>query len=282
VWRKLGEKWKRLRKAITHAFTTGRIKMMYTLAQQQSIELINLVDRTEDEIDLKNICSRFIADVIGSVGFGIECNTLRGENAEITEITQMNDIRDDKTRAKFFFIHVFPDIAKRFKMKLTPDHIEEMFMRMTKNTYDYRMKNEVNRNDFMSFLMKIHRDGKLSDDEIESVGTITFNELAAQSFLFFSAGYDAKKYNILKTLYKIELNYLWKIVLIRFDTSSTTMQMALYELAYRPQMQTQLRNEINDILAQHDGEMTCTAITQMTFLDQIFNGERRNQHKLEI
>lgn len=187
------EKWKRLRKSITHAFTSSRIRQMYNLAQEHSKELINCVDRTlesVDMIDLRHLSKMFIADVIGSVGFGIECNTLRGENKEITEITKMNDIRDDKTRAKFFFIHVFPEIAKRFKMKLTPDSIEELFMRMTKNTFDYRMNNEVNRNDFMSFLMKIHREEKLNeDDESESVvGTITFNELAAQSFLFFSAG----------------------------------------------------------------------------------------------
>lgn len=184
---KLGEKWRTLRKSITHAFSTGRMKNMYKLAQEHSKELVNLIERSSDEINLKNISSRFIADVIGSVGFGIECNTLRGENEEITEIMRMNDISDDATRAKFFFIHVFPTIAKRFNMKLTPQSVEEYFMRITKNTYEYRINNEVNRNDFMSFLMRIHRDGKVND-EIESVEKITFNELAAQSFLFFSAG----------------------------------------------------------------------------------------------
>lgn len=50
------------------------------------------------------------------------------------------------------------------------------------------------------------------------------------------------------------------------------MQMALYELAYRPQMQDQLRNEINDVLARHKDELTYDAIAEMTFLEQIFNG----------
>jgi cytochrome P450 family 6 len=74
------------------------------------------------------------------------------------------------------------------KMKLTPDFINEFFMRVIKETYDFRMNNEVSRPDFMSLLMQIHQHGKLHDDEIETVGTLTFNELAAQAFIFFAAG----------------------------------------------------------------------------------------------
>lgn len=165
--------------------------MMYQLAQPYSKELVSLVEKSCSDpngIDLKNFSIRFIADIIGSVGFGIECNTMKDESTEMMKMTQFFDIRDEKTRAKFFFINTFQDAAKTFKMKLTPNFIEEFFMRIIKNTYDYRMQNEVNRNDFMSMLLKIHKEGKLSDDESESVGKITFNELAAQAFVFFVAG----------------------------------------------------------------------------------------------
>lgn len=50
------------------------------------------------------------------------------------------------------------------------------------------------------------------------------------------------------------------------------MQMALYELSYRPEIQTQLRKEINEVLARHEGEMTYDALGEMKYLDQIVNG----------
>lgn len=222
---------------------------MYKLAQEYAKGLTELVDHhvgDAEGIDLKRTCVRFTADVIGSVGFGIECNALKDESTEMMKMTQFFDIRDPKTRAKFFFVNVFDKVAKKLKMKLTPDFIEEYFMRVIKGTYDYRMNNEDNRNDFMSLLMKIHKDGKLSDEESDSVGKISFNELAAQAFVFFAAG---------------------------FETSSTTMQMALFELSYRPELQKKLRNEINEVLRRHNGEMSYDAIQEMTYLDQVMNGE---------
>lgn len=244
-----GEKWKKLRRSLSVTFTTGRIKLMFKLAQAYADGLTELVSQqvgSASGIDLKKTCVRFTADVIGSVGFGIECNALKDESTEMMKMTQFFDIRDLKTRAKFFFINVFDKVAKKLKMKLTPDFIEEYFMRVIKSTYEYRMNNDVNRNDFMSLLMKIHKDGKLSDDESDSVGKISFNELAAQAFVFFAAG---------------------------FETSSTTMQMALFELSYRPELQTKLRNEISEVLARHNGEMSYDAIQEMTYLDQVMNGE---------
>lgn len=50
------------------------------------------------------------------------------------------------------------------------------------------------------------------------------------------------------------------------------MQMALYELAYRPEIQERLRKEITDVLAKHDEEMTYEALAEMTYLDQVING----------
>lgn len=164
---------------------------MYKLAQPYSDELITLVNEScgnPNGFDLKNYCVRFMADIISSVAFGFESNALKDESTEMMKMTQFFDIRDERTRAKFFFVNTFQDLAKKLKMKLTPDFIEEFFMRMIKSTYDYRMNNKVERNDFMSLLLKIHKDGKLSDDESESVGTISFNELAAQAFVFFAAG----------------------------------------------------------------------------------------------
>jgi cytochrome P450 family 6 len=160
------------------------MKMMFPIIASFSKDLVNLVDELSSNelgIDIKNVCTRFTADVIGSCGFGIDCNAMKDENSEMLKMGDFFDIRDLKTRMNFFFVNVFPEVAKKFKMKLTPDYMTEFFMRVIKQTYDFRQTNEVNRIDFMSLLMQIQKYGKLKDEESEVVGQMTFNEMAAQA-----------------------------------------------------------------------------------------------------
>lgn len=57
-----------------------------------------------------------------------------------------------------------------------------------------------------------------------------------------------------------------------FETSSTTMTLALYELAYRNDIQDKLRKEIVEIAKKHNGEITYDAINEMSYLDNVING----------
>lgn len=187
-----GDKWRNLRNKLSPTFTSGKMKMMYSIVQSYSQGLVDLVEQlsTDDRngLDIKNVCTRFTADVIGSCGFGLECSALKDENSEMMKMGEFFDIRDPWVRFNFFFVNVFPNFAKRFGMKLTPKFIADFFLPIIKQTFDYRMNNDVKRNDFMSLLIQIMKNGKLNDDEEKHTGTMTFNELAAQAFLFFVAG----------------------------------------------------------------------------------------------
>lgn len=75
---------------------------------------------------------------------------------------------------------------------------------------------------------------------------MTHELMTAQAFVFFAAG---------------------------FETSSSIMSNALYELALNPSMQTKLRNEILDELEKTDGKLTYEGIKSMKYLHQVFNGK---------
>lgn len=58
-----------------------------------------------------------------------------------------------------------------------------------RETIEHREKNSVIRNDFMQLLIQLKNHGKLEGESIE-VGKLSINEIAAQSFIFFAAGYE--------------------------------------------------------------------------------------------
>lgn len=74
----------------------------------------------------------------------------------------------------------------------------------------------------------------------------TIEDFAAQVFVFFIAG---------------------------FETSSSTMTFALYELAKNQDIQTRVRDEINSILKQHDGKLTYDAMQDMKLLGCVIDGK---------
>ena len=53
---------------------------------------------------------------------------------------------------------------------------------------EYREKNDIVRPDFMNLLLQIKNKGKINDDTGASIGKISFDEMAAQCYVFFLAG----------------------------------------------------------------------------------------------
>lgn len=75
--------------------------------------------------------------------------------------------------------------------------------------------------------------------------TFRIEQIAAQAFLFFVAG---------------------------FETTSTTMSFALYELALNEKMQERARKEILEVLNRHGGDFTYECLQEMKYLGQIVDG----------
>lgn len=118
---------------------------------------------------------------------------------------------------------------------------------------EYREKNNVARKDFFQLLIQLRNSGnvQLDDDwettikSDESQKMMSLNEMAAQVFVFFLAG---------------------------FETSASTVSFLMYELAKNPKIQQRVHNEIDQILAKYNGQMTYESISEMKFLDYCIDG----------
>ena len=58
-----------------------------------------------------------------------------------------------------------------------------------------------------------------------------------------------------------------------FETSSSTISNALYELAFNQSVQNKLRNEINEELQKTEGKLTYESIKNMKYMQKVFSGK---------
>ncbi|XP_075165469.1 putative cytochrome P450 6a14 [Haematobia irritans] len=245
-----GEQWRAMRTKLTPVFTSARMKYMFSTVVKVGDNFSHVMgeslQETPDQIlEIKELCARFTTDVIGTCAFGIECNSLKDPNAEFRRRGRDLFLRPRHNGAVQLFMFTNASLAKKLKMKLVQEDLHEFFVSVVRQTVNYRLENNVKCNDFMDLLIEM----KAQDEEkaraskgIDLSHGLTIEQMAAQTFVFFLAG---------------------------FETSSTTMSFVLYELARHQDIQDKLRGEILSGLKQTQGELTYEGMNAMEYLEQV-------------
>jgi len=103
--------------------------------------------------------------------------------------------------------------------------------------------------------MKMRNTDKSNDVSDVNKEGLSMNEIAANVWLFFLAG---------------------------FDSSSTTMSYTLFELAQNPELQEKARKNVEAVLVKYDNKITYEALQEMTYLEQCINETLRKYPPLPI
>lgn len=237
------EKWKKLRVKFTPTFTSGKMKMMFHNVVDSSKHLIEelqkYVDRKED-IDIYEIAGCFTTDVIGKSAFGIDCNSFKYPDAEFRVMGKKVFQPPSWFVYILFITNYMPNLARKLGLSQSTNELQEFFDRITKENVQYREKNKIVRPDFLQLLID------LKNDSINDEQNLTMKEIVGQCTLFFVAGYE---------------------------TSSTTIQYCIHELAQNQQVQERARQEVNEVLKKYNGEITYDAIMEMKYLSQCVDGK---------
>uniref|UniRef100_A0A182F5V4 Uncharacterized protein n=1 Tax=Anopheles albimanus TaxID=7167 RepID=A0A182F5V4_ANOAL len=253
-----GNRWRQLRAKLTPTFTSGKLKAMFHTIVDVGMRLDRyLAERctgpTAQLVDVKELLARFMTDVIGSCAFGIECNSLHNPDSRFRLMGMLDNnvyltsgkrmINLPKLKAlKVFFAMMFRRQARALGIRFNDKDVSDFFLSVVRDTIRYREESGIRRNDFMQLLIDMMRKDQ-SDGGVNDEG-LTFEEIAAQAFVFFFAG---------------------------FETSATTMTCALHLLANHPVEQEKGRQCVREVLTKHDGQLTYEAIMEMEYIECIIN-----------
>lgn len=233
--------WKNMRTKLSPTFTSGKMKVMFHTVLDVSNYMIEKLKTNPnlDTLEIKEVLAQFTTDVIGNIAFGLEMKAIDNPDSNFRQMGRKIFGRNSNFLIKLFFLTSFRDMAKRLRLKLLPKDVSCFFRGIVAETVEYRTENKIERNDFMDLLLKV-KDGQVDEEKL------TVDQIAAQCFLFFIAG---------------------------FETSSSTATFVLYNLVKYPEVQEKVRDEIKAVMDKHNGKITYEGIMDMKYLQMVIDGE---------
>ncbi|XP_075165471.1 putative cytochrome P450 6a14 [Haematobia irritans] len=248
-----GDQWRAMRNKLTPVFTSAKMKYMFPTMVKVGEHLAEVtgemlkLEGSTNILEMKELCARFTTDVIGTCAFGIDCSSLKDPHAEFR--LKGKSIFTERRHHPLIqqFMVTNPKIARKLRMKFFTDKVSSFFLNAIKETVEHREKNNVKRNDFLDLLIDLKAKDQELAQEFQGIDLslgLTLEQMAAQVFVFFLAG---------------------------FETSSTTMSFCLYELARHPDIQERLREAIFKNLKENQNQMTYECLQNMQYLDQLIS-----------
>ncbi|XP_047356734.1 probable cytochrome P450 6a17 [Vespa velutina] len=234
-------RWRPLRNKLTTVFTSVKLKEMFPLMKITTDHLEQYINKIPDNyiLNINELNTKYIIEMITRFGFGMETNIFNdGENEFLKvakKISENNIINLLKQNLQIYFPKLYDQLGFLFKNV----HLTSFFVNTVKNAIEYRIKNNIVRNDFINLMMELKKNSKNFSEEIE----LTDIFFGAQAFMFFIAG---------------------------FETSSLAMTFTLYELAQNHNIQDEVRKEINEVFEQNNGTLNIESIKDLKYLHASF------------
>ncbi|XP_034194616.1 putative cytochrome P450 6a14 isoform X2 [Osmia lignaria lignaria] len=235
------ERWRPLRTQLSPVFTSGKLKGIFSLILDCAKHLEKYMDtliQKGEPIEIREVTAQYTTDVIGSCAFGIEMNSMSESESEFRKRGREIFATNLTTFLKVKMKEWMPQLYDLLGYVLPKNKAMAFIERITISTMEYRKHNNIVRSDFINTLLELQK----HPERVNGI-QLTDTLLAAQAFVFFAAG---------------------------FETSSTTIANAIYELAQNQEIQDKLREEIKEFDAKNNGEWNYETVKQMKYLDKVF------------
>ncbi|XP_055454569.1 cytochrome P450 3A5-like isoform X2 [Psammomys obesus] len=242
LFRAVNEEWKGIRAFLTPAFTSGRLKEMFSIIQKYGDVLVkNLSLKVEKgkPVAIKDIFGAYSMDVIIGTSFGVNVDSLNNPHDPFVKISKKLLTFSIFTPLIFFGV-LFPFLHQIYeKLNIYPSDAIMFLKNFIEKTKKNRLENnQEHRVDFLQLMLNSQ-----NPKDVESHKALSDLEIVAQSILFILAGYD---------------------------TTSTAFSSIMYTLATHPDAQMKLQHEIDTVLP-NKAPATYDALGRMEYLDMVVN-----------
>ena len=233
-----GERWKEVRNTLTPAFTSNKMKSMFVLMRDCAKEYGDYfasLPADQSTLELKDAFTKYTNDVTATCAYGININSMKDPKNTFyvygKEATSFGRLQS----LRFLATRTFPWLCRLLGIKVFKQEIMDFFKELVASTIKARDENGIVRPDMIQLMMETK--GKLGPGK-----DLTIEEMTAQAFGFFFGG---------------------------FESSSTLMCFAAYEVGINEQIQRRLQDEIDQVLEDCNGQVTYEAINGMKYLDAV-------------
>ncbi|KAJ8714507.1 hypothetical protein PYW07_002732 [Mythimna separata] len=241
-----GDTWTALRNRFTPIFTSGKLKNMFYLMDEGAntfVDYIGAECQKRKEFEVHSLLQTYTLSTISACAFGVSYDSL----GDKMKALQLVDQIITTTSYGSEFIMMYPTIMKDLNVSLMPSSIKNFFKNLVTNILIQRNGKPSGRNDFMDLILEIREMGEINSSKFgNKTATLEITEdvMAAQAFIFYTAGYE---------------------------TSATTMAYMLYQLALNPDIQNKLIAEIDEVIQAHNGKVTYDTLKDMKYLNKVFD-----------
>lgn len=292
-----GWRWRVLRMKLTPTFTSGKMRQMYNTMADCALGLEKLLEspaKNNEIIEIKGKLykkfisiliiefseplAQFTTDIIGTCAFGLQMNAMDSKESEFRSMGRSIFKPSYYVIFLRFFFSSFPFLTRFFSFTVVSKEISKFFIRVVEETVNERKEKGIVRNDMMQLMMEIQKQGPIVDEEAkyESSNYAPTDNQGRQvlgiTFLISFCPWNYFLISFIELDNKLLAAQAFVFFLAGFETSSTTMSFALYELARNPDVQDKLAQEIQETLAKNDGKFNYDAIQEMKYLDMVISG----------
>lgn len=152
-----GSKWKYIRSKLNPAFSTSKLKGMFASMRNTAGRLVEVLSEAAEQgemMEMREFVARYTVEIIGDVAFGIQVNAMT-EDSKFLLMGQKYFEPTKTERISQIISNTHPWLYKLLKLRSISKEVTEFFTGVVRKTMEYRRKNNIERNDFLHFLMKI-------------------------------------------------------------------------------------------------------------------------------
>ncbi|XP_038676349.1 cytochrome P450 3A8-like [Scyliorhinus canicula] len=242
--------WKRIRSVLSPTFTSGRLKEMLEVDRRYAEAPEEGLEKEGKKNFCKNIFGAYSMDVIISTAFSVDVDSINNPNDPFARNTKKL-LEFNIFDPMLIFLFIFPDvipILEKLGFSLFPRDVNEFFMNALTSLKAKRQKGvHTDRVDFLQLMVdsqvtetspRNQNDVRKSTDK-----ALTDTEILAQAMTFTLAGYE---------------------------TSSSTMTFATYNLAMHPDVQKKLQQEIDEAFP-NKAPPTYDGVMQLEYMEMVIS-----------